>query len=390
MNTIDQFADWDLQRIAKSRHRTVKSLSEVVELVQEVDGDFLIGGGLESHLTDLEPLATHVGWKNSPLSSLKRSRDPYVWSPFLESRGFPIAAVRTQTSTVRTQTSWNKNRWLRKNNDSTGGMGVAWESGQGPFRSDEFCYFQEFVSGLSLSSLHVCNGSAMATLGVFLQLVGAPHSRSSTDPATKERLSEVAGIAPFQFVGSIGPLNPELQKLYKINQEEIHRAVEAIAEFTQLRGVFGIDWVLDERSRVIPIEINPRPTASGELWEMASRKNLVAVHLDAIRGGCIPASYCSGLFGRAFVFHAGRDVNVDGEMHQKMVSYWKDGWVADVPCPGVRIQRGQPVATVFARDDSLPERQAIIPLRQILFERMERIRAVIAGARKTGSDFASR
>ena len=383
MKAIDLFGDWDLKRVA-ARQITVASLRDVVELIQRDGGDFLVGGGLETQLNDLPLLGSHVGWRNSPLTSIQRARDPFSWTGFLDSADIPTAKVLKHISD-------EKNLWLRKKIHSSGGLGVTWSSGSDPVAVTNIDYFQEFVPGLSLSSLHICNGSQASLLGVFLQLVGVPGSPSSSHSMVeKTTASDFHGVPPFQFVGSIGPLNVELQKYHGIQQEQIATIGNAIIEFTQLRGVFGIDWVLDDRSRVIPVEINPRPTASGELWEKSTGISLVAAHLDAIQERCLPDIACSGLIGKAIAFHEGEDVNVTEEFHEQLVLFWNDGWVADVPCPGMTLQDGRPVVTVFASQADLPARYAIGQVRQRLMANLIRVREEIDRAKKTGSRFASR
>jgi uncharacterized protein len=87
-----------------------------------------------------------------------------------------------------------------------------------------------------------------------------------------------------------------------------------------LRGVYGIDFI--ERDGVaVPIEVNPRYTAA---MELVGRRGSV------------------GTVGKAIVY-ARRAVTV-GETRD----WLGDDTVADIPMPGTRVRRGQPICTVFA------------------------------------------
>jgi hypothetical protein len=88
-----------------------------------------------------------------------------------------------------------------------------------------------------------------------------------------------------------------------------------------LCGVYGIDFI--ERDGVaVPIEVNPRYTAAMEL--IGSRESGV------------------GTRGKAIVY-ARRTVTF-GDTRD----WLGDDTVADIPMPGTRVRRGQPICTVFA------------------------------------------
>src|SRR5262249_33140089 len=68
---------------------------------------------------------------------------------------------------------------------------------------------------------------------------------------------------PFQYCGSIGPIEPEW-----CLQEELELLGNVIAEGCSLRGLFGIDGIRAE-SHLYSVEVNPRYTASMELLDYA-------------------------------------------------------------------------------------------------------------------------
>ena len=191
-------------------------------------------------------------------------------------------------------------------------------------------YLQELVEGVPGSITFVADGRRAVPLGLSLQLVG----------------ETVFGGSGFRYCGSVLCGGPE--PLFP-QEAELAAAAEALAaaatEAFGLRGVNGIDFVA--RAGVPwPIEVNPRYTASMELVERTHGVSVFALHADG-SAGRLPAS---GPFGRPAARVAGKAiVYARSEMTMgHLRRWWTDPNVRDVPHPGERIVRGQPICTVFA------------------------------------------
>jgi predicted ATP-grasp superfamily ATP-dependent carboligase len=210
---------------------------------------------------------------------------------------------------------------------SGGGHGIRpWRPGA-PLQRGQF--LQERVVGVPGSVVFAADGARAVPLGVSRQLVG----------------ERAFGAAGFRYCGSIlaGNEPPFGGALC----DAAGTLAQAVTEEFGLVGVNGIDFVV--RAGVpVPVEVNPRYTASMELVERAYGLCVFAVHARAC-AGALPAfdlmrarRRARGAVGKAIVY-ARRGVRPAGTER-----WLGDASVADVPRPGERIRRGRPVCTVFA------------------------------------------
>lgn len=188
-------------------------------------------------------------------------------------------------------------RWLCKPLRGAGGTGIRFAPADNA-RGE--VYFQEFIEGESQSAVFRDD----ELLGVTRQLVG-------------ERWLHAA---PFQYCGSIGPL-----KLISSEKAAWLRIASALRSWAGLHGIFGIDAVMRD-GLPWPVEINPRYTASVEVLETGAAK---AVYFAP----------CTFEFP-----HNGPWVDVRR--------------FADIPHAGSLIHSGQPVLTMFGRDEAELRKQS--------------------------------
>jgi predicted ATP-grasp superfamily ATP-dependent carboligase len=156
------------------------------------------------------------------------------------------------------------------------------------------------------------------------------------------------GAKPFQFAGAIGPLPVDAEEAVLFQC-----VADALFDDLGLDGLVGVDLIQSAHG-LFAIEINPRPTATAELWERACPNQSLIGKLWEAR------------FGR--LNHEWNVADLSGELHGKGVLYWReeqplvvdseraglfrlawlDGWLKDLPAEGTTIENGVPVATVFA------------------------------------------
>ena len=109
-----------------------------------------------------------------------------------------------------------------------------------------------------------------------------------------------------------------------------------------------IDFI-EHDNEAVPIEINPRWSASMELIEQSCGMSLFAAHSEACLTSRVPSlelRHASGEPGRTLgkaILFARHDVTC-GDTH----AWLADPTVRDVPRPGEHIPAGRPVCTVFA------------------------------------------
>ncbi len=125
----------------------------------------------------------------------------------------------------------------------------------------------------------------------------------------------------------------------------------------------------------MPVEVNPRYTASMELFDWAWGESLLALHVVACRGTLPTIRWrkAAGYCGKLFVF-APRECAAPRGLWNELRDLSANAcWPAfgDVPVDGAPIPAGGPIATVFACAESLPAlRKALAERAQWLRERL--------------------
>ncbi|MDG3003917.1 ATP-grasp domain-containing protein [Paludisphaera mucosa] len=253
---------------------------------------------------------------------LRRVRDPWQVGATLQAAGMPTPALRRASDGPAESGSW-----LRKNPAVAGGLGVAWADGaQGA--AAPMAYLQEFVEGPTFSALFVAAGGDARLLGVARQFRGALG-------------------AEFLYRGGVGPWPMEIPVM-----ADVRRLGQVLASEFRLVGLFGIDFI-HKNGRPWAVEVNPRYTASVELFEAAMRRAFVADHVRA----CVEVELGQGpsllrptpAFGKRVIYasrrlefpNVGPPPRGDDDRFQVPV-------IADLPAPGTVIEAGEPIMTVFA------------------------------------------
>ncbi len=153
-------------------------------------------------------------------------------------------------------------RWLKKNTYSSGGTGVTWYAGpsgrnrtapRGDALFPSHAMLQQWVAGRNYGATFFADSDSVSLLGIFRSLFVR------------------RGQHPFLYAGSFGPVpipptaknSNDLPSL----QPALHRFGKIASEHFQLRGLFNIDFIVDESGNGWVLEINPRWTAASELIE---------------------------------------------------------------------------------------------------------------------------
>ena len=346
---IDLFCDADLEAHPQERVAQGKYPSSIARLAHAMPpGPWMYTGGLENHPALVDAITQERELLGNPGAVLRRARDPMLFEAVLRREGLP--ALRTCAAGVRAP---KQGDWLKKPLCSAGGHGIErWESAGAIPRG---FYLQEVARGECAAAVFVTNGAGTRLLGVSEQLVGlgALHAR------------------PFAHCGSIAPLH-----LPAAARSTIERQGEVLAHAFGLRGLFGLDIILCD-GVPLPLEINPRWTASVETIEAAAGLNLFALHAAAFGLGAAstiaPATRCeavrSSFQGRAILFASERVVVTE--------DLRASARIADVPHPGETIDAGRPVVTIFAEADSADAcRRALIAFAEAIERRLVPARGI--------------
>lgn len=146
---------------------------------------------------------------------------------------------------------------------------------------------------------------------------------------------------PFAWCGNLGPV-----ELPTASTTVLRRCGEVLATRLGLRGLFGLDFLLD-RDVVQPVELNPRYPASAELLDWALEASTLSLHAHAFASIAPPElsrQLKPGSLGKA-VLWAPQDLRVTADLSTPLEP-WRIPAFADVPAPGTLVRAGHPVITL--------------------------------------------
>lgn len=316
VHVLDLCADSDTVELARSVRRVGDWRSGLRAPALEaalsvLDGDgpplpVVYGGGFEDRPAVLARISRGRPVLGNPAALLARLADVESLGQLLREHGVAMPALAVGAAPASGQ-------WLEKRAGGAGGHHVRWlRAGERPARG---CYAQAYVPGPSLSLLAVGDGRDAQLLGL------SRHWRVQPSPS-----------APFRHSGLVAEaLEPALAG-------RLQALLRRLSGALSLRGLFGVDFVLQEGMPVV-VDINARPPASAELHERGA--GLFQRHVLGAMGRLAPAPSASFSARRAqAVLYAPRGLSVPP-------IDWP-AWVGDRPPAGSRLQAGEPLCTVHA------------------------------------------
>lgn len=310
MTAVDAWQALPLQHLA----RPDRVLAAVDSVLQQVGGgsaaSVLVGGGFDGAAEVLHALAVRFRLLNAPPAAWAAARDPLLFTRL------GIDAPETQL-----QPPGNRPGWLQKHASSSAGLGVrpaaaahaSPADGPSPDAAHTAAHWQRRVHGTPLSLLFCAHAEGIVAIGI-----------------NRQWCSPAPGL-PFRFGGIASGFDPGAM----VRQQLVDAAARAAASIG-LRGLCSLDTVLERGGRVRALEINPRPTASVELYDRAA-PGLMRLHTAAVLGQSLPAwaaapgSRALALVRAPLDLHAGQ--------RPRGGSDWRQG---------ARVQAGEPLCTVHA------------------------------------------
>lgn len=277
-------------------------------------------GNFENHPAAVGRLAQGRSLLGNAPASLRLARDPRALAAAVERAGGRVPRTLFPGEVVPA-----RGHWLGKPVRGGGGQGVrdlAAGERVGPRR-----IAQERIAGVAASVSFLADGRRGLVLGIARGLAG--------DPAF--------GSRSYRYCGSLLPFSvaPRVRERLEAVVQEATRAFGLV-------GLNGIDVVLAGEQPFV-LEINPRFSASMELIERGGARDLFQLHAEACRGQ-LPdraPTLAAGCWGKAIVW-ASSPVEMPDTR-----SWLAREDVRDVPFPGERIGRGQPICSVLAHAPDL-------------------------------------
>ena len=313
---LDCFADRDARALADScrpvasaHHLRLDSRALLRAARDLAPGAPLVyGSGLEGRTGLLQRLAAgRVLYGNRP-EVVAEMRDPARFFPLLDRLGIEHPEVRRSPPA-------DPAGWLVKRPGGAGGAQVRHAAAGRPPAD---AYYQRLERGSTLSVLFLANAARARMLGV---------NRQWTAPARPD--------LPFLYGGAVGGV-----RLPPPVERAIRAGLDGLVAAGGLVGLNGLDFIL-RGNRWLVLELNPRPTATAELYDADYPRGLFEWHLRACRGE-LPQRPATPRATRAHaIFHAGTPARAGA-------GFAFPPWCRDIPMSGTRFEAGDPVCTVHA------------------------------------------
>lgn len=181
---------------------------------------------------------------------------------------------------------------------------------------------QRFIDGLPCSVSLLCSESYKAIAGVNEMIVG----------------EKILNAKDFQYCGNITPLIAEKEVI-----ERMIAIAKDLAEYFELRGSIGVDFILAEKPYVL--EVNPRFQGSLDSIELSTDSNLFDLHVKAVENEKINDLKYKRIASRAILF-AKSDLPIK-------VSPIGNPFYADIPNTGDFYKKDMPLVSVLATDTNI-------------------------------------
>ncbi|NPV76292.1 MAG: ATP-grasp domain-containing protein [Anaerolineae bacterium] len=265
---------------------------------------------------------------------LERVRNWPALSAFLGQAGFKTPAALYEGDPLPIP---GDGRWLKKPLRSGGGRHVSfWSPGR---RVGKNFLLQEFLPGFACSASFVANGREAMVIGLTEQLIGLPDY----------------GGHRFWYCGNLLPLGAELcGSSFQDILVQAQRMASLLTREFSLTGVNGIDFIL-MGDQVCPIEVNPRYGASMELIEQAYGLPIFDLHFRAVTAGELPQFDLSSRKAPPERYFAKTILYAEKDAIAPDTSGWMERRIRDIPHPGERLVKGQPICTLYAEGGSREE-----------------------------------
>ena len=313
-------ADLVAERHTRIPMRDGQFCAEALGALAECAGEpvgLAYGAGLEAHPEWLDLLPASCALHGNASEVLRRCSSPYVLYSELMKLGIPCPETTVAAPP-------DPKGWLIKEAGRSGGAHVrrARRSEPGPGS----CW-QRLCPGGAYSVLFLAASGAV-------RMVGASRLLARREPGDA-----------FGWSGAVAPV-----QLPARATEQVQWAVQALAREWDLLGLGGMDFLMDRNANICVVDVNPRLTATAELYPQRFARGYVRAHVETCIAGRpmgLSESDATGMRGIRVVYASAHSCVVASD------APWS-AEVRDRPQTGEVFAPGDPVCTVSgcARQES--------------------------------------
>jgi methenyltetrahydromethanopterin cyclohydrolase len=286
--------------------------------------DVVYGSGFENNIQSLFFLQEKLNLLGNSPEVFAKVQDKYYLFSFLSENNILFPEVHFFRPEL--------GKWLIKPLQSEGGFGIRNDDGCGII--DNCHYWQRYLEGKSMSALFIADGEKADILGFNRQWT-ADHANGQA----------------FVFSGI-----HNYASLSDINKCIIAEWLVKLVAHFGLRGLNSVDFILHQEQCYF-LEINPRPTASIELYDA----NLFGAHVNNLLGHGMEINVDQQNYKAYQIIYAESDFQIPEDI------IWPE-WSQDRPKSGAIIREQQPVCSIIANGESSQQVLAKLKTRQSLIE----------------------
>lgn len=347
--SFDTYADQDLTQRAPFLRRT--TFAEGLPSIAPAEFQAIVGqtpwlytGPLENAPDWLEQAAqTTTLWGNIA-DTCRAVRDIFKLQEFIRSQKSEIAVPETRLAHDPPACLGD---WLFKPHHGTGGWNIVearkWQSAKPTLSAEPPAgYLQKRTTGACYGATVASDTHEAVVLGLCRSMHGAPGR-------------------PFAYAGSEGPVQShDVQKLLP----DLTRLARLLCREFGLRGLWNIDLVFEPRKRRWSLlEVNPRPSASMELLELASQKSIFTLHQMIFEGRhewlgrakqvADQIAQVTLPIRKKVIYTSSKFRTTEDSIPYFDHDLWNSTRYCDLPWPNTIIEAGEPLMTLIVETDLL-------------------------------------
>ncbi len=321
VEAVDLFSDTDTQKVANCT-KLVNYPYDIPGIVKQLHPDAVcITGALENYPDVLAEIRSSSRLLASPEQTISEIRSPQKLNQLLQTHQFEYPLL-AETDVPQTGS------WIAKPFHSAAGQHIRQMNSTTSCPEDS--YLQQFIDGTPMSASFLLQPSHATLLGTTELL------ENSNEPN-------------FQFLGAVTKTLPHH------HQAELIRFGHLLAnpELVGLTGLIGVDFILTPDDHLVFLEVNPRYTATMELFESCWKHPLMHYHIAAFQDPHVhPLKTAANLVAGKRIIYARRawDVSKVWLEHVAQIALASNLRLADIPSATDTITAGHPILTIAGKN----------------------------------------
>jgi len=317
---IDRFGDMDTRAVADqfslldrdNKEFNINQLECILKDYSSIEfAGVVTGSGLEAHPSVLEFISRIWPLYGNDAETVNVCKNPVRFFALLDKLYIPHPEIMGGSHI-------HEGEWLLKQSGGAGGYHISRYVQGGELPGGY--YLQEKLEGRSLSVVFLADGRNCQVVGI----------------------NEIWPVAPekhdYRYLGAV--TLPEFDA--RLNSE-LEAITHTLAQALKLKGLCGMDVIIDKHNQCHVLEINPRPTATFELYEHAG--SLFNAHILACQGKLQPLPERDTTYFAHKVIYAVEDFI--------MPEFNWPTWVTDRPAAGSAISEQSPVCMIQVQAEEI-------------------------------------